>query len=95
MGLDRNTQGWTGQVTSTLSNGWVILSTLILGGCDSIFGCDEKVEIQEVSYGIWYEFDLGMLERMRETGWDCRSDGAIRNGAGDEIGQRYRCTKCD
>lgn len=74
--------------------------SLLVAGCDSIFGCDTETQVIELEHdwqgtGGPNPFDELSLKWARDDGFDCRDDGAIRNAFGVEIGRRYVCTKCD
>lgn len=66
-------------------HGKALVAVLLLTGCSSIFGsdCEEETRVVEVG-GPFAETGQRTLERYRESGWDCRSDG----------GDRYVCTGC-
>jgi len=72
----------------------VIAASLVAIGCNPFAPkCREtRVTVEEVPgdpfYGI---LDTAYYERI---GYTCRSDGAIRNALGVQIGTRYVCTKC-
>jgi len=76
---------------------YTVLLALLLSACSDIFGgCKEDGAVVELVYGsITYDLNAIFLENYRKRGWDCRSDGAIRNAFGQEIGTRYVCRGCD
>lgn len=72
--------------------------TLLAGAAGTVSGCSvlcsEKREVVEVEYGSpWYEVQNTLLDRYRETGYDCTGE-SIRNAFGATIGMKYTCTKC-
>jgi len=74
----------------------LIVLVVLLAGCRSPFGCDEKTRVVEVEYsGPFTKSQQAILDRYRDQGWECASDGAIRDAFGRTIGTRYACTICD
>src|SRR5690606_35687228 len=72
-----------------------LLLPLALFGCGILDPCDEEERVVEVEYGDLYELTKLALDNYRKAGWDCRSDGTIRDGFGRAIGTRYVCTRCE
>jgi len=64
-----------------------------LPGCSAL--CSEDRKVVEVEYGDLEGLQTAHLNILREQGYDCRNDGAIRNGSGTTIGERWVCEKCD
>lgn len=62
-------------------------------GC-SVF-CSEDRQVLEIEYGPLEDIRYANMDALRGQGYSCRSDGAIRNAFGNQIGIRYVCTKCD
>ena len=72
----------------------VLLATLLLAGC-----CSEQTRVVEIEYEPFgpgtEDFDIVLLDSYRDTGWDCFTDGSLRDGSGAVIGERWVCTKCE
>lgn len=63
-------------------------------GC-GILGCEQETRVIEIRWGsITEDLDRLALELAEDDGLDCRSDGALRNASGAEIGERWVCEKC-
>lgn len=77
-----------------------LILAILVSGCDSIVGCNEKPRTYEYDFSGSAEFvaakrDLIMsyVAESERQGFDC-SSAPLRNAAGASIGTRYTCTKC-
>lgn len=65
-----------------------------VSGCSLL--CSQERQVVETEFGsIFYDLQRARLDTYRRQGFDCRSDGSIRDAFGRSIGTRYVCTKCD
>ena len=71
----------------------IILACALLASACSNDDCMDDRRVVEVSGGT---SGLGevLLQQYRNDGYDCRSEGSIRDAFGRTIGTRYVCTKC-
>ena len=68
----------------------------IAPACGLTDPCQEQTRVVEVQWGsITESMDRLRLSQLRDAGWDCRSDGSIRNAFGNTVGRRYVCTTCE
>lgn len=72
----------------------------VVGGCDSIFGCNEKPKIYEYDYfgsdelvAAKRDLTLSFVAESERQGYECTNE-PLRNAFGGVIGRRYTCTKC-
>lgn len=78
----------------------VVAALLLAGGglaaaCGLLGPCREENATVEVRYASpFYEDQVRSLDLYGRNGWDCQRERTLGNWRGDEIGVRYRCTKC-
>jgi hypothetical protein len=74
-----------------------LVLVLLLAGCDgpTESACTEtRNPVELVAGDVFYQFNVDLLAKMRNEGWDCSGTETIRNGAGVVIGTRYNCHIC-
>lgn len=72
----------------------VMMAVLVMAGCSNPF-CSEDRRVVEVTRDpILRGLEQHQLDTYRRQGYDCRSDGSVRDGFGRSVGTRYVCTKC-
>jgi hypothetical protein len=80
----------------TMRRGKACVGLLLLCAC-GITGpdCTEKRQVVEVMHDWTQEASERILAIYVDDGWDCRTDGAIRDASGATIGTRWVCSRCD
>jgi len=71
----------------------IILACTLLAGACSNDDCMDDRRVVEVSGGT-RELSEALLQLYRNEGYNCRSEGSIRDAFGRVIGTRYVCAKC-
>lgn len=66
---------------------------IVLPACNP-FGCEDLTRTVDLVPGDpFFNVNASLLETYQGKGYDC-DYVAIRNGAGQSVGDRWTCTKC-